>query len=128
MLLIVIILFNVWLQENKLRENFKIVKGEVIKIETFRSSGKTIFLKFEFDNNNQKIISKASLPCEKNNKSSLERLLIGKNMDVVYEKTDASNCEMLLQESSYKKYNLAMPDELASLIDSIAVICSQIDD
>lgn len=125
LLLILAIFFNTWLQSKKRKENFEIAKGVVTGTETFWNSGGTVFVKFEFKVGNKNIVSKTSIPCNKSNKLLIERLLVGKNMDVVYEKDDESNCKMLLEKSMYEVYNLKIPDMLSPLIDSIAAICPE---
>jgi hypothetical protein len=44
-------------------------------------------------------------------------------LDVVYEKGNPENCELLLSRSAYKTYSLIPPKEILTIIESIEASC-----
>jgi hypothetical protein len=52
-------------------------------------------------------------------------MLIGKKLDVVYEKDDPDNCKMLLNKFDYKEFRLIPSKEAVRILDLIETTCRQ---
>ena len=48
-------------------------------------------------------------------------------MDVVYEKNDPENCEILLSRNSYKEYNILPPKDILPVLEALETACGAIE-
>ncbi|WP_205510097.1 hypothetical protein [Longitalea arenae] len=118
------IVYKAVTQESRLMRDFKRSTAEIIDIETFHNGGKNIFIKFKAKIDGKELTSKTSVDCAKSKKAVFKDYLIGKKLDIVYERTDPDNCKMLLTRKSYQKYKLIPSNESAMVLDSIESICN----
>jgi hypothetical protein len=124
LLMVLFIFYKGHKEISRLHHNFQVGTGEIIDIETFYNSGGQIFVIFITRVGKDDITSKTSIFCEKKNKPAFKKYLIGKKLEIVYEKTDPDNCEMLLTREGYETYKLVPSKASAIILDSINSICS----
>lgn len=109
---------------NSLRNDFNVANATVLSVYEFRNSGNQIFVEFKFSiSDKPRIISHTAIVCGKSNLDFMKRLLVGKTMQVFYQKSNPENCEMGLEKSIYNKYDFKVPQELSLLINSIDSVC-----
>ena len=53
-------------------------------------------------------------------------MLVNKNMDVVYEKGDPENCEILLTRNSYMEYKMLPSKGVLQILKALEVTCGAI--
>lgn len=126
-LFLLVVLFGIYKgcdEVSSLHHNFQVGTGEIIDIETFHNSGGEIFVKFITRVGNNDITSKTGIHCDNSHKPAFKKYLIGKKLEIVYEKTDPDNCEMLLTREGYETYKLVPSTASTIILDSINSICS----
>jgi hypothetical protein len=70
--------------------------------------------------NGKDITRTTRITCEKSN---LLFTLMNKQMDVVYEKNNPKNCELLLKRSSYREYKLLPSKDVLRILEALENTC-----
>jgi len=112
-------------RKSSLRNNFEVSTGEIIEMGLSRNSGNTIFFKFKFSLNNDLFYGNTGIGCDRLKKAILSDLLLGKKMQIIYDKTNVNNCKMLFKKSEYDKYQLDISPDYLPIINIIDNICSE---
>ena len=122
--LIVYVIYDEFDRPHRRKQNFSLVKADVVNVVVDvmnGSQGADITYKIKI--NGRDIVTTTKINHEK---SCLLFILINKQMDVVYEKDDPGNCEILLSRNSYKEYNLLPPKDILHVLEALETACGAI--
>jgi hypothetical protein len=105
--------------ENKRKQNWSMVKGVVVNVtQDAMNGGRLVEVTYKIQVDEQDIVRVMKFEC-----NGWAILPVNIKLDVVYEKGNPENCELLLSRSAYKTYNLLPPKEMLPLIESLEASC-----
>ena len=107
--------------ENKRRQNWSLTKGLIVNTAQDAMNGsRLVKITYKIQVDGKEITRLSNLKCE-----SWLLLPVNINLDVVYEKGNPENCELLLTWSDYKMYNLKPSKEMINILETIAACGSR---
>lgn len=121
LLMIAFVVYKDQHNESKRKQNWGLTKGTVVNITQDAMNGSRVVeitYKMQVDGKNITRVSK--MKCT-------DWLILPLNMklDVVYEKGNPENCELLLSWSAYNTYNLKPSNEIVNILLTIGSSCGQ---
>jgi hypothetical protein len=109
---------------DKRKQNFTLAKGRIVEVRSEMMDGShAADITFLIQVNGKDITHTARITCEKSN---ILFMLMDKAMDVVYEKDNPENCELLLTRKSYSEYKLLASKDVLRVIESLEMTCGAI--
>ena len=114
-------------KKQKLQHSFTVTTAFITDGRHLRKSGNQIFFKYEFKVGVGRYSGSTGISCDRNNRSDLVYLLVKRHLNVVYQKGDPDNCELLYDRNQYKKYGIIPPQEFVWLLDSVTKICERVE-
>lgn len=121
LLMIAFVVYKDHHNESKRKQNWSLTKGTVVNITQDAMNGSrlvTITYKIQVDGKD--ITSVSKVKC-----TEWLLLPVNINLDVVYEKDNPENSELLLTRSAYKTYDLKPSNEMFNILESIIASCGQ---
>jgi hypothetical protein len=126
-LLVTFVFFMAYKEDKGLRVHKKITQGTVYEITTYRSNGRSVFIKYHFVIDNKEFNGQSSI--SSNHKFDdckyLRHILIGYSFPIIYDSTDFDNSIILLSKSDYQRFNVIRSDTLNyfnNIVDSLQSI------
>jgi hypothetical protein len=122
--LIASVIYIEWANTHKRKQNLTLTKGNIVDVRSEIMDGShaadiTYMIKID----GKDIIRTTRITCEKSN---ILFMLMNKQMDVVYEKNNPENCELLLNRSSYREYKLLLSKDVLQVLEAMKVTCGAI--
>jgi hypothetical protein len=74
--------------------------------------------------NNKEISRTKRLTSDRCSDMRIFLTLMNQKMEVVYEKDDIENCDLLVSRKEYQEYKIMPPREVAHIIDALVAGCS----
>lgn len=119
LLMIAFVIYKDKHNENKRKQNRGMTKGVVVGItQDAMNGGRLVEVTYKIQVEGKEIIHMQKFQCD-----SWATLPVNIKVDVVYEKGNPENCELLLSRSAYKTYNLRPPKEILYLIEALEASC-----
>jgi hypothetical protein len=119
LLMIAFVVYNDRNNENKRRENYEMTKGLVVGITQDAMNGsRLIQITYTIQVDGKEFKRMEKLTC-----GGWAALPLNIKLDVVYEKGNPENCELLLSRNAYNTYNLRPSKEILFLIESLEASC-----
>jgi Na+/H+ antiporter NhaC len=119
LLMIAFVVYKDKRNENKRKQNRGMTKGIVVGItQDAMNGGHLVEITYKIQVEGKEITRMQKFQC-----GSWATLPINITLDVVYEKGNPENCELLLSTSAYKTYDLRPPKEILYLIDVLEGSC-----
>jgi preprotein translocase subunit YajC len=113
LLMIAFVVYKDQHNESKRKQNWSLTKGTVVNITQDAMNGsRVVEITYKIQVDGKDITGVSKVKC-----GSWVMLPVNIKMDVVYEKDNPENCELLLSRSAYKTYNLQPPKEILSIIE-----------
>jgi hypothetical protein len=98
----------------KLNKSHKVAEGRVTDCYWFNGhrSASNYRMKYLFTVNQKQYAKEAGVPCTYLSESLLKKKMVGLHLPVIYNPNDPDNNYLLALESTYKEYDMVMPDSL----------------
>lgn len=110
------------LRSNSPNSNFVVTTGKVINLETFPQNPE-VFVTFRYHLSDRILVDNNVIPfSDKIKLRSLNKLLLGQELPVMYGKNDPWNCRMLFSEKDFKQYAITPTEKqswMVARLDSI---------
>ena len=107
--------------ENKRKQNRSMTKGTVVNITQDAMNGsRVVEITYKIQVDGKDITRVSKMKC-----ADWVILPLNMKLDVVYEKGNPENCELLLSWSAYNTYNLKPSNEIANVLLTIGSSCGQ---
>jgi hypothetical protein len=121
LLMIALVVYKDHHNENKRRQNRSLTKGTVVNITQDAMNGsRLVVITYKIQVDGKDITRVSNVKC-----TEWLMLPVNINLDVVYEKGNPENCELLLTWSDYKTYNLKPSKEMFNVLETIAACGSR---
>jgi hypothetical protein len=122
--LIAYVIYVEWANGHKRKQNFTVTKGNIVDVRSEMMDGShSADVTFKIQVNGKEISRTTRITCEKSN---IMFMLMNKKMDVVYEKDDPENCELLLTRNSYREYKLLPSGDVLRVLEELEISCGAI--
>jgi hypothetical protein len=119
LLMVAFVIYKDKNNENKRKQNWGMAKGVVVGITQDAMNGsRVVEVTYNIQVEGNDITRMQKFQCD-----SWATLPMNIKLDVVYEKGNPENCELLLSRSAYKTYNLLPPKEILTIIESLEATC-----
>jgi hypothetical protein len=123
LLLVSYVIYGEFDRDRKRKHGFSLVKGEIVDLKMDGMNGHSFDITYKAQINGKEIIRSKNITCDKRLGLGILNILMRRKMDVVYEKNDPGNCELLLSRAAYKEYKLITPKEIVFVIDALEASC-----
>jgi hypothetical protein len=121
LLMIAFVVYKDQHNENKRKQNWSLTKGTVVNITQDAMNGsRLVEITYKIQADGKDITSMSKVKC-----TEWLMLPVNISLDVVYEKGNPENCELLLTRSAYKTYNLRPSKEMFNILETIIASCGQ---
>ncbi|MBO9204039.1 MULTISPECIES: hypothetical protein [Niastella] len=118
------VIYLEWVGPFKRKQNFAVTKGNIVGVSPDIMNGSySADINYKILVNGKEITRLTRITYEKSN---VLFMLFNKNMDVVYEKDDPGNCELLLTRNSYREYNLLPAKDVLRVLEELEAACGAI--
>lgn len=105
--------------ENKRKQNRSLTKGTVVNITQDAMNGsRVVEITYKIQVDGKDITRVSKMKC-----ADWVILPLNMKLDVVYEKDNPENCELLLSWSAYNTYNLKPSNEIVNVLLTIGSSC-----
>jgi hypothetical protein len=122
--LIACVIFIEWANTHKRKQNFTLTKGNIVDVRSEIMDGShAADITYMIQVDGKDIIRTTRITCEKSN---ILFMLMNKQMDVVYEKKNPENCELLLNRNSYREYKLFPSKDVLRSLEALEITCGAI--
>lgn len=119
LLMIAFVVYKDQHNENKRKQNWSLTKGTVVNITQDAMNGsRVVEITYKIQVDGKDITRVSKVKC-----ADWVILPLNIKLDVVYEKGNPENCELLLSWSDYKTYNLKPSKEIITILETIAFSC-----
>jgi preprotein translocase subunit YajC len=119
LLMIAFVVYKDQHNENKRKQNWSMTKGVVVNITQDAMNGsRVVEITYKIQVDGKDIIRVSKVTCNR-----WVMLPVNIKLDVVYEKGNPENCELLLSRIAYKTYNIQPPKEILTIIETIEASC-----
>jgi len=108
----------------KRKQNFGLVKGVVVNVSMDIMNGYSADITYKTTINNKEISRTKRLTSDRCSDMRIFLTLMNQKMEVVYEKDDIENCDLLVSRKEYQEYKIMPPREVARIIDALVAGCS----
>jgi hypothetical protein len=116
-------IYKEWDSAKKLKNNWAITRGVIVQVGKEMMDGSTnMDVTFKIKINGKDITRITKITCA----GSMGFFLYNKNMDVVYEKENPENCQMLLSRKDYQEHNLLPAAEVLHVLEALEMACGPI--
>lgn len=105
--------------ENKRKQNWSLTKGVIVNITQDAMNGsRVVEITYKIQVDGKDITRVLKVKCD-----SWVMIPVNTKFDVVYEKDNPENSELLLSRAAYETYNLEPPREMLIIMQSIGLSC-----
>jgi hypothetical protein len=119
LLMIAFVVYKDQHNENKRKQNWSLTKGVIVNITQDAMNGsRVVEITYKIQVDGKDITRVLKVKC-----TEWLMLPVNINLDVVYEKGNPENCELLLSRAAYETYNLEPPREMLIIMQSIGLSC-----
>ena len=108
----------------KRKQNFGLVKEVVVSVSMDIMNGYSADITYKTTINNKEISRTKRLTSDRCSNMRIFLTLMNQKMEVVYEKDDIENCDLLVSRKEYQEYKIMPPREFAPIIDALVAGCS----
>lgn len=121
LLMIAFVVYKDQQNESKRKQNWSLTKGTVVNITQDAMNGsRLVEITYKIQVDGKDITSVSKVKC-----TEWLLLPVNINLDVVYEKDNPENSELLLTRSAYKTYDLKPSNEMFNILETIIGACGQ---
>ena len=113
------------IQNKRLHKDFVVSNGVITELNYYpkHQSGKISF-KYRYEVDKESFSNTTPIPCDKQNMSTLGKMLTNRSMPIVYYRGDPGISDILLTKKQFDEYKLDIPEHIRAIVDSITTICS----
>jgi hypothetical protein len=116
LLMIAFVVYKDQDNEKKRKQNWSLTKGVIVNITQDAMNGsRLVEITYKIQVDGKDITRVSKVKC-----AEWLMIPVNINLDVVYEKGNPENCELLLTWSDYKTYNLKPAKEMINILETIA--------
>lgn len=121
LLMIAFVVYKDHHNESKRKQNWSLTKGTVVNITQDAMNGsRLVEITYKIQVDGKDITSVSKVKC-----TEWLLLPVNINLDVVYEKGNPENSDLLLTRSAYKTYDLKPSNEMFNILETIIGACGQ---
>jgi hypothetical protein len=111
----------------RLKQSFGLVKGEIVDVRMDLMNGHSLDITYKVNVDGKEITRSKNIGFEKKGGLGIYNILNRRPIDVVYEKGDPENCDLLLRRSDYKEYKLIPSRQVVYMLDALEAACGIIE-
>jgi hypothetical protein len=108
----------------KRKKNFGLVMGEVINVGWDVMNGYSADITYKAVINEKEIVRRKRVTSDVCKNMGFFLMMMNRKMQVVYEKNDIENCDLLLSRKEYREYKISPSHEVVPLLDALMAVCS----
>lgn len=121
--LIAYLIYDEIARPQKRKNKFGMAKCVITNVTFDVMTGHSAEISYKAQMNGKEIIRTKRVASDKCSNMAKFFILMNRSMDVVYEKNDPDNCELLLTRKEYKEYKLMPPRDILNIIDDLEIAC-----
>ena len=125
--LVVYCVYDKFDSARRLKQNFGLLKGEIVDLRMDIMNGHSLDITYKVNIDGKEITRSKNFGFEKKGGLEIYNILYRRPIDVVYEKGDPENCDLLLHRSDYKEYKLIPSRQAVYMLDALEVACGVIE-
>jgi hypothetical protein len=124
LLLVAFTIYKEWNSTKSLKSNWAITKGVITQASKEMMNGSTnLEVTFTIQIDGKDITRTTRITCA----GSAGFFLFNKTMDVVYEKGNQENCQMLLSREDYQQCKLLPPKDVLHVLEVLEAACGKME-
>lgn len=119
LLLVAYVVYDKFDRAHRLKQNFGVAKGEIVEVSADLMNGHSADITYKVTIDGKKITRSKNIGFSTKAPLLMHQIFNRVPMDVVYEKGDPENCDLLLRRSDYKEYKLTPSRDVVYMLDAL---------